>query len=420
MKIENFRCNNCDSSIRTYSMKSYNCPFCGSLLIPENNELQERLEKDIAKVNDKKIEKAINNIDKINKLIKNPQLESATDIVKKMIEILLDKDAQFKSKAIITAALLYLVSPVDLIPDAIPLVGYLDDLGILMLAASMIFTQADESVQKYNLDVKHRYQVGPIIYSVVNNHINSDYNYLEEKGRRIVLLSVDDVKRHNFKVVNDTLIKAPEQYIIHPYLSNTLVPLNRYDNILSDHLIREQANIAKMLGAKRIEFVVIDKWNRKSGGNVNLTPSKITKMSNGFDFSDSEEEQFTQYDELGEFNDIAFEYIDNFVWYYTYDSIFNDLIKERLLNNSKSKRVKTQLITATHLDLCSRVNIAKKNRFDINFNFSNIVKRDVEMKIEFFDLPESIKSKNREYYEKMSERLNLRRKEIELSQKRYF
>lgn len=43
-------------------------------------------------------------------------------------------------RAIITLlALLYIVSPLDLIPDVIPLVGWLDDLGVLAWAARQVF-----------------------------------------------------------------------------------------------------------------------------------------------------------------------------------------------------------------------------------------------------------------------------------------
>ena len=51
-----------------------------------------------------------------------------------------------KDKAKIIAALAYLVFPLDLIPDAIPLAGILDD-GALLYALFRLFVPIDDSVK---------------------------------------------------------------------------------------------------------------------------------------------------------------------------------------------------------------------------------------------------------------------------------
>lgn len=43
------------------------------------------------------------------------------------------------------AAVIYVVTPIDLIPDAIPVVGFLDDAGAVVLVLSML----DSDLQKY-------------------------------------------------------------------------------------------------------------------------------------------------------------------------------------------------------------------------------------------------------------------------------
>ena len=40
-------------------------------------------------------------------------------------------------------AVLYIVSPLDLIPDWIPVIGWLDDLGVLAWAARQVFFKRD-------------------------------------------------------------------------------------------------------------------------------------------------------------------------------------------------------------------------------------------------------------------------------------
>ena len=40
-------------------------------------------------------------------------------------------------------AMLYVISPLDLIPDFIPVIGWLDDLGVLVWAARQVFFNKD-------------------------------------------------------------------------------------------------------------------------------------------------------------------------------------------------------------------------------------------------------------------------------------
>ncbi len=47
------------------------------------------------------------------------------------------KDTPLLAKAIATFALIYAISPIDLIPDVIPVIGYLDDLLILPILITL-------------------------------------------------------------------------------------------------------------------------------------------------------------------------------------------------------------------------------------------------------------------------------------------
>lgn len=44
----------------------------------------------------------------------------------------------FKSVAAIAAAILYFVSPIDVIPDFIPVIGYVDDAAVIALCMKMV------------------------------------------------------------------------------------------------------------------------------------------------------------------------------------------------------------------------------------------------------------------------------------------
>ena len=53
-----------------------------------------------------------------------------------------------KDKAIIIGALGYLIAPLDLVPDAIPLAGLGDDLGVLIYVLQKIWGNIDDDVKQ--------------------------------------------------------------------------------------------------------------------------------------------------------------------------------------------------------------------------------------------------------------------------------
>ena len=52
-----------------------------------------------------------------------------------------------KVKAMIIAALGYLISPLDVVPDAIPIAGLADDLGVLVFVLKKVWTDVDPDIQ---------------------------------------------------------------------------------------------------------------------------------------------------------------------------------------------------------------------------------------------------------------------------------
>jgi uncharacterized membrane protein YkvA (DUF1232 family) len=55
----------------------------------------------------------------------------------------LKSQPKWKRMIIALLAVLYVISPLDLIPDFIPVIGWLDDLGVLVWAARQVFFSKD-------------------------------------------------------------------------------------------------------------------------------------------------------------------------------------------------------------------------------------------------------------------------------------
>ena len=58
------------------------------------------------------------------------------------------KQVPLKDKAIIIGALGYLISPLDVMPDAIPIVGLGDDLAVLIYVLKKVWGEVSEEVKK--------------------------------------------------------------------------------------------------------------------------------------------------------------------------------------------------------------------------------------------------------------------------------
>lgn len=77
-------------------------------------------------------------------------LRALPDLARMLVRLVADPVLPRTAKIAVAAALVYLASPVDLIPDFIPIVGYLDDLLIAALVVDGLLNWVDRAlVLKY-------------------------------------------------------------------------------------------------------------------------------------------------------------------------------------------------------------------------------------------------------------------------------
>ena len=108
---------------------------------------EEYLKKGVAQVKDGDVEIAAKNQEKIeDKIVNASTLRKYTELGKLMFGMLQDyrkgayKDVPWFTIASIVFALLYVLNPLDLMPDFIPGLGYVDDFAVLTVALRFIET----------------------------------------------------------------------------------------------------------------------------------------------------------------------------------------------------------------------------------------------------------------------------------------
>ena len=100
---------------------------------------------DLQKYKDKFTQQGV--LDKIQRIAKRAGAKLV--YVALLLYYLMQSDkVSLKDKAIIIGALGYLISPLDAVPDAIPIAGLSDDLGVLLYALSKVWSSVDDDMKK--------------------------------------------------------------------------------------------------------------------------------------------------------------------------------------------------------------------------------------------------------------------------------
>lgn len=96
-----------------------------------------------------------------------------------------DSRVPMAEKAMVVGAIAYVISPLDLLPDVIPIIGQVDDLYLIGLVVLRLLARTDDAVLQEHWDGR-----GDLV-SIVNKIVRAAQYILPKRMQRILLGRVD-------------------------------------------------------------------------------------------------------------------------------------------------------------------------------------------------------------------------------------
>lgn len=139
---------------------------------------------------DKQVKNKYNRASPINNAIN--LLLVLPDLFHFSIKLLFDPKVKTEKKGALLGAIIYVISPIDLIPDVLPVFGLLDDLVVLTLGLNSLLDAKDDEYLKVAIN---KYWAGEMSVFELTHHIIDVLNHTVEFLPRRVMKIVKDLLR---------------------------------------------------------------------------------------------------------------------------------------------------------------------------------------------------------------------------------
>lgn len=128
----------------------------------QQKKLEEKFQGDLEKVSKSDVQAALEKVEPVLKKLGSSTVEKVRVMAKQatlVFEMLKswwkgEIELPWKTVAAMTVSLLYLASPIDILPDFIPLAGYLDDIFIVAVALELVQDELKDFAEQKGLDLE--------------------------------------------------------------------------------------------------------------------------------------------------------------------------------------------------------------------------------------------------------------------------
>ena len=401
-------CINCNEEFEINRSQLTMCPYCNCETIEKNKYDKMKQSFDEVNYSEEDFNMVLDEESRVYEKAEGTPLERVMEDIKAMYELIKDPRAGLKAKAIAVVALLYVANPIDIIPDALPIFGLVDDAGIVMFAVKSI----GDALNQYKEQIKEKLKVKrnntTVVYQLKQNS-NEDQTTGKYK-KNLLIWDIPVSKKNNLyaNLISGKIINGNEVYLLNNYINTCLIPVNNFDKYISDSIFNEAIVVFKALGVKRIVYTKKTMTTSNKRDIKELRAHNIADLEMCLTLDDTLKEEFTD-ESVFEKTDLSHslqntEFIDKLVWYFSESSIVDESVfRERFENGLLSKKILKELDYTSILDI--------NDRFD-NENISLYSKVSWTIEVEYYSLSDIDSEKLKFIYNKIIHRMEKRKNEL--------
>lgn len=364
-------CINCNEEFEINRSQLTMCPYCNCETIEKNK--YDKMKQSLEDINysEEDYNRVLDEEFKVYEKAKDTPLERVIEDIKAMYELIKDPRAALKAKAIAVITLLYVANPIDIIPDALPIFGLVDDAGIVMFAVKSIGDALNQYKEKIKEKLKVKKSNTTVLYQLKQN-LDEDQTIGKYK-KNLLIWDIPVSKKNNLyaNLISGKIINGNDVYLLNNYINTCLIPVNNFDKYISDSIFNEAITVFKALGVKRIVYTKKTMTTSSKRDIKELRAHNIADLEICLTLDDTLKEEFTD-ESVFEKTDLSqslknTEFIDKLVWYFSESSIVDESVfRERFENGLLSKKILKDLDYTSILDINDRLGI--KKYCDINHN----------------------------------------------------
>lgn len=410
-------CIGCKEEFVGKSSKLILCPFCSTPIIDKNKYLKIKEEINYNKFNESDLDNILKNEEKVYDKIDGSILEKCKDYIDALFKLLKDPNESLANKISSIIALVYVINPIDLIPDIIPLLGLVDDFAAITIAIGAIGTAINKYYKKHEKNIK--LDNNTIIYNISST--NSEVSIVKAKRNMIIwTIPANKKSKINIRTINNKAITANKYYVVSNIVDNFLTPLDDFDNIVSESIFNEAVNIFKSLGAKKVRF---NKKTAKAFEKNIVHKAEYLNVFDGTNKVDSRKvakEEISanyEFDELGVENILnSNELVEEMNWYFTDNSILDESIfSDRLQKGMLKTNIKKDIELNSLLNMDSRINVMKDKDISMNINISEASKVRWEIEVEYYPLDKNNLNNISKLYDDLKNKINDKKENLKFN-----